>query len=179
MDDLGPPVRERARSDTRGWLALAGWILLALLAGAIGSLASLNAPGFYETLAKPAWAPPAWLFGPVWTTLYALMGVAAWLVWRTPPSVGHAVAAARRRGLVVFIIQLVLNALWTWIFFRWRAGLWAVVEILVLWLAIAWLAVLFGRVRAAAAWLLAPYLVWVTYAAALTVALWRANGSRL
>jgi tryptophan-rich sensory protein len=170
---------ERSPGCARDWLALGGWIALALGAGAIGGVASLNARDFYATLDQPAWAPPGWLFGPVWTALYVLMGVAAWLVWRERPAGAGVDTAARRDGLALFLIQLALNALWTWIFFAWRSGAWAFAEIVVLWLAIAGTAMLFARIAAAAAWLLAPYLAWVTYAAALTLALWRANGDKL
>ena len=176
-DTTAAPQRSPGRA--RDWLALAGWIALALAAGAIGGVASLNARDFYATLDRPAWAPPGWLFGPVWTALYVLMGVAAWLVWRARPAGVGAETTTRRRGLALFLIQLALNALWTWIFFAWRSGAWAVAEIVVLWLAIAGTAALFVRTNAAAAWLLAPYLAWVTYAAALTLALWRANGDKL
>ena len=155
------------------WLALAGWIGLSLLAGAIGGIASLDAREFYAALHRPSWAPPGWLFGPVWTALYVMMGVAAWLVWREPPS------DDRRRGLALFVAQLALNALWTWLFFAWRAGALASAEIVLLWVAIASVMVLFGRVRRPAAWLLLPYLAWVTYASALTFAVWRANPGSL
>ena len=179
---MSAPLPSAAASPpraTRSWLALAGWIALSLLAGAVGGYASLNAREFYAALARPGWAPPGWLFGPVWTVLYVLMGVAAWLVWREPVVPGSAPDAIRRRGLVLFVAQLVLNALWTWIFFAWRAGAWAFAEIVVLWLLIATTMALFGRVRRPAAWLLAPYLAWVTYATALTLALWRANPGQL
>ncbi len=96
------------------WLGLLGWIAIAAVAGAIGALASADAGVFYAALAKPVWAPPASLFGPVWSALYLLMGVAAWLVWRVrPPS--DADRDVRRRGLKLFVVQLGLNALWTWL----------------------------------------------------------------
>lgn len=174
---------ERARGQTRGdvrdWVALFGWIALSLSAGAVGAVASLNAREFYATLNKPIWAPPGWLFGPVWTVLYVLMGVSAWLVWREPAPAGNATTTLRGRALVLFVVQLVLNALWTWLFFRWQRGALSAVEIVALWLLIAWLIALFARMGRVAAWLLVPYLVWVTYAAALTFALWRANADRL
>lgn len=160
-------------------LALLGWLGVSLLAGAVGSVASLNARDFYATLERPVWAPPGWLFGPVWTVLYVLMGVAAWLVWRARLPSNGATAASQRRGLRLFFVQLALNALWTWLFFSWRAGAWAFAEIVALGLVIAWVIVLFARVRGVAAWLLVPYLVWVTYAAALTFAVWRSNEALL
>lgn len=167
------------RRGAPAWLALAGWIALALGAGAVGGIASIEARDYYAALERPAWAPPGWLFGPVWTTLYVLMGVAAWLVWRARPVDASGAAASRRRGLRLFVLQLALNALWTWVFFAWRLGAWAFAEILLLWVAIALTIRDFGRVRAAAASLLAPYLAWVTFAAALTWAIWQRNPLRL
>lgn len=156
------------------WPALVGWLVLTLATGALGAIASVNAREFYATLAKPSWAPPSWLFGPVWTTLYILMGIAAWLVWRARPAQASG-QQARRVGLTVFVAQLVLNALWTWLFFAWRQGGLAFAEIIVLWLAIAFTAMQFARVSKTAAWCLVPYLAWVAFATALTWAVWRGN----
>ncbi len=163
-----------AHGGPSSWLALLGWVALAALAGAVGAIASLDAGVFYGALEKPAWAPPGWLFGPVWTALYVLMGIAAWLVWRTPTDV-----ATRRRALALFVTQLALNALWTWLFFAWRQGALAFGEIALLWLAVAVTAWQFGRVRRVAAWLLVPYLAWVSFAAALTWAVWQRNPGQL
>ena len=165
-------------SGARRWLAAAGWIALSALAGAIGSIASVRAREFYGALSRPEWAPGGQVFGPVWTTLYVLMGIAAWLVWKEQPA-SDATRAARRRGLALFVAQLALNALWTWLFFAWRQGAAALVEIIVLWIAIALTMREFGRVRRQAAWLLLPYLLWVSYATALTWAIWRQNPGRL
>lgn len=121
---------------------------------------------WYPALAKPAWAPPGWIFGPVWTLLYTAMGVAAWGVWR------------RRGGstpLVWWIIQLALNAAWTPIFFGLRETGWAFMEIVILWFAIFATLIAFAKVAPWTAWLLVPYLAWVTFAAALNFALWRLN----
>jgi translocator protein len=150
-------------------LALAGWLLLCLAAGAVGALASANAPEFYGALDKPAWAPPANWFGPVWTFLYLLMGIAAWLVWKTRRWAGA------RGALGLFIGQLALNALWTWIFFVWRLGGLALAEILLLALFILATIAAFWRIRPLAGALLVPYLLWVAYATALTAALWQRN----
>lgn len=155
-------------------LGLAGWVALSLLAGAIGAVASANAREFYGALVTPSWAPPGWLFGPVWTVLYVLMGVSAWLVWRERPATARD-RATRRLGLRLFVAQLVMNALWTWLFFAWRRGAWAFVEIVALGLMIVTVMVLFARIRRPAAWLLLPYLVWVSYASALTWAVWQGN----
>lgn len=160
----------RARRDLPG---LVLWLGLSLLTGAIGSVASTRAPEFYAQLERPAWSPPSWLFGPVWTTLYVLMGLAAWLVWRERHR------ADVRAPLVVFALQLALNALWSWLFFAWRMGGAALAEILLLAAAIVLTMVLFRRVRPLAAALLVPYLAWVLFATALTVSLWRANPTLL
>ena len=141
-------------------------------------MASRDAGDFYGALVRPAWAPPGWLFGPVWTTLYVLMGVAAWLVWRARPATAEE-RDVRRRGQALFVGQLALNALWTWLFFAWREGALAFGEIVLLWIAIAITAWHFGRVRPLAAWLLVPYLAWVSFATALTWAVWQGNPGRL
>ena len=163
-----------ARHGAPRWLALLGWISVAATAGAVGAIASRNAGAFYGALSKPDWAPPGWLFGPVWTTLYVLMGIAAWLVWLTRPAT-LADRDLRRRGLLLFVGQLALNALWTWLFFAWRQGAMAFGEIVLLWLAVAVTTWQFGRVRPLAGWLLVPYLLWVSFAAALTWSVWQRN----
>lgn len=125
--------------------------------------------GWYATLAKPAWTPPNWVFGPVWSLLYLAMAVAAWLVWR---QVGFPRAAS---ALNLFGVQLVLNVCWSAIFFgAHRPGL-AFAEIVVLWLAILATMVAFRSLSRPAAWLLAPYLAWVAFAATLNFSIWRLN----
>lgn len=139
-------------------------------------------PGeWYAALAKPAWNPPAWVFAPVWTLLYAMMAVAGWLVWRSGEVArsGSAIEAgqgpSRSLALGVFVLQLGLNGAWSWLFFGLhRPGL-ALAEIVVLWLAILATTVLFWRRRPLAGALLVPYLIWVAFAAALNFALWRLN----
>jgi benzodiazapine receptor len=150
-------------------LGLVGWVIASLAAGAIGGIASVNAKGFYAQLERPAWAPPSWLFGPMWTTLYVLMGIAAWLVWRERGWAGA------RGALLLFVAQLAANALWTWIFFAWRRGGLALGEIVVLAALIVATMAAFARVRPLAGALLVPYLLWTCYAGALTAALWRGN----
>jgi translocator protein len=152
---------------------LFGWLCASFIAGGIGGLASINAAGFYEQLVQPAWAPPAWLFGPVWSVLFVLMGVAAWLVWREHGFKGAATA------LKLHLAQLVANALWTWLFFAWRLGGVALAEIAVLWLLVAATLVRFWPLHRLAAVLLLPYLAWVSFAAALNLALWRLNPALL
>jgi translocator protein len=156
-----------------GWqvLSLAAWLALVFAAAALGAVGSADARAFYPDLERPDWAPPAALFGPVWTVLYAMMGTAAWLVWREPAP--H--ARGHRVALSLFVAQLVLNALWSWLFFQWRRGDLAMADIALLWILIAATAAAFWRVRPLAGLLLLPYLTWVTYAAALTWTLWQMN----
>lgn len=146
-------------------------ILLAIMVivGTFGARASINAPGFYAELAKPDWAPPAGVFGPVWTLLYLMMTVAAWLVVRTRRWAGS------RIEMSVYFLQLLLNALWSWLFFAWRNGNGALIDIALLWLAIVCNVVLFWRVQRWAGILLVPYLLWVSFAAALTWSVVRLN----
>jgi len=149
------------------------WLVITFSAAAVGSVATMNARDFYSQLVLPAWAPPGWVFGPVWTLLYAMMAVAAWLVWR----VGGFRAA--RGALCLFLIQLAFNALWSWLFFAWNRGALAFLEIWLLWLLILATLLAFWRVRAAAGWLLVPYLLWVSFAAVLSHAIWQLNPSIL
>ena len=154
-------------SRRRTVLGLCGWLLLCFAAASLGAIFT---PGeWYAALQKPTWNPPAWVFAPVWSTLYAMMAVAAWLVWKRGGFV------AQRRPLTLFLAQLVLNAAWTPLFFGLhRPGL-AFAEIILLWLAIAATLAAFRPVSRAAAWLLAPYLAWVGFAAVLNGTLWRLN----
>jgi tryptophan-rich sensory protein len=151
------------------FLGLLGWLVATFAAGSVGAIASARSAAFYGQLVQPSWAPPAWLFGPVWSVLYVLMAVAAWLVWRERGWRGAPGA------LGLFAVQLVANALWTWLFFVLHAGALSLGEIVVLWLLIAATIALFWSVQRVAALLLVPYLVWVSFAAALTVSLWRLN----
>jgi benzodiazapine receptor len=154
-------------------LGLLGWLAVSFAAAALGGIASANAGDFYRQLTRPAWAPPAWLFAPAWTLLYVLMGVAAWLVWRER---GFRQA---RTALSLFLIQLAVNALWTWLFFVWRLGALAFGEILILWALILSTIIAFWRVRPLAGALQIPYLAWVTFASALTYAVWQRNPALL
>ena len=154
-------------------LGLAGWLVATFITGGIGAIASARAASFYGELSQPAWAPPAWLFGPVWSMLYVLMGIAAWLVWREHGFRGAATA------LKLFVAQLFANALWTWVFFAWHLGALSVAEIAVLWLLIVSTILAFWKLHRLAALLLLPYLAWVSFACALTVSLWRLNPAAL
>ena len=161
------------RSFNQQTVGLIGWLAASFASAGIGAIASANAAAFYGRLTQPAWAPPASVFGPVWSTLFVLMAVAAWLVWRRHGF--HGAAPALR----LFVVQLLANALWSWLFFRWQLGAAAVAEIVVLWLLIVATIVLFWRLHRLAALLLVPYLAWVSFAAALTFTVWRLNPALL
>ncbi|HEX8746647.1 MAG TPA: TspO/MBR family protein [Pyrinomonadaceae bacterium] len=152
------------------WLALGLSIAICFSAAGIGSLfTDPEIGGWYARIEKPSWTPPNWVFGPVWSVLYLMMAVAAWLVWKEK---GFAGAAA---PLALFGAQLVFNALWSILFFGMhRMGL-ALLDIILLWSAILATLLSFWRVSPAAGALMIPYLLWVTYASALNYSIWRVN----
>ncbi len=150
-----------------------GWIILSFIAAAVGGAASIKAGTFYAQLLRPDWAPPAPIFGPVWTVLYALMGISAWLVWR----VGGFRAA--KSALTLFLVQLALNALWSWLFFGWHRGALAFVDILLLWTLIVATLIAFWQIRPLAGAMLVPYLLWVSFACALNYSVWQLNPQML
>lgn len=150
--------------------ALIGWLVLCFAVAGVSSLFSApSIPTWYAGLVKPALNPPNWIFAPVWTILYALMAVAAWLVWKTRPS------TCRPTGLRLFGVQLWFNALWSWIFFSRHQIPTALVDIVALWIAIVLTIRQFRRMSRTAAWLMVPYLAWVTFATYLNFAIWRLN----
>jgi benzodiazapine receptor len=155
----------------RKTLTLIAFIVVCELAGILGSVFTMpSIPGWYAGLAKPAFNPPNWLFGPVWTLLYALMGLAAWLVYEKgvkSPDV--------KRALSVFAAQLILNALWSIVFFGAHMILGAAVVIILLWAMILLTSLLFRRISKPAAWLLVPYILWVSFASVLNVSLYLLN----
>ena len=157
----------------RSALGLLGWAVLCYAAAALGAIASAQAGSFYAELARPDWAPPGSVFAPVWTVLYGLMAIAAWLVWRARGWHGA------RGALGLFVVQLAVNALWTWLFFAWRRGGLAFAEIVLLLVLIAGTVVAFWRIRPMAGALLLPYLAWVAFATALTWSTWQRNPSLL
>lgn len=158
--------------STQAW-GLAASFALCFAVAALGGAASIQAGDFYAGLQRPDWAPPGWLFGPVWTTLYALMAVAAWWVWRNDRS------ALMRRSLALFVVQLLVNALWSWLFFVGHLGGWAFLDTLVLAVLVSATLFSFWRMRPLAGALLLPYLLWVCFAAALNFSVWKLNPSVL
>ncbi len=148
-------------------------IVVSELAGVIGSVFTISAiPTWYAGLVKPALNPPAWVFGPAWTTLYALMGISLFLIWKSDPSVAP---KERRRGGILFFVQLFLNAAWSIIFFGLQSPGLALVDIALLWFAIVWTIVMFYKISKQAAYLLVPYLLWVSFAMYLNYAIWTLN----
>jgi translocator protein len=163
-------------SPPRSWLALPGFLLLCYAVAAVGAYATApDIPTWYAALTKPSFNPPNWIFAPVWTILYTLMALAAWLVWRTIPDALTTQGSRRVDALVSFYVQLALNFLWTPIFFHFHQLLAAAIIILLLWLAIALTIILFWRVRPFAGAILIPYLAWVSFATALNLAILRLN----
>ena len=147
--------------------ALVGWLLLTFSATATGVFVKTG--GWYAELAKPTWNPPSWVFGPVWTALYIMMAVAAWLVWR------QGGWKAQRGPLTLYLVQWALNALWTPLFFGLqRPGL-AFAEILALAVALGATLITFWKVRPSSALLLVPYALWTTFATVLNFTIWRMN----
>lgn len=141
-------------------------ILLAHSAGLLGSLTTVTGAGsWYRGLVQPFFAPPSWVFGPVWFLLYTLMGIAAWLIWL------HRKNERARLGLIVYLLQLALNAAWSLLFFGLQRPDLALAEILVLLGVIIWNIVLFSRIDRRAAWLLIPYVLWVSFATLLTASI--------
>lgn len=154
----------------RSALVLALCLAVCFAAAGLGGLAtSRSVRTWYQKIERPGWTPPDWLFGPVWTVLYATMAVAAWLVWRRAGWTGA------RAALALFAVQLFLNAGWSWLFFGLQSPGAALAELVVLWCAIVATVVAFWRVTPAAGLLLLPYLLWSTFAAALNLAIWRMN----
>ena len=151
-------------------LSLLCWFALCYAAGALGTLFTIPAvPTWYAGLVKPSWNPPAWVFGPVWTLLYIMMSVAVWLIWRREQS------AARSQALRWFMLQLLLNAMWSPVFFGCHSPAAGLVIIAVLWVAIVVTVALFWKASRAAGALLLPYLAWVSFATALNFAVWKLN----
>ncbi len=157
-------------APARSVLTLVGFVAACFGAALVGSaFTAPSIPEWYESLAKPFFTPPSWLFGPVWTALYLAMAFAGWLVWRA------GITSTIALPLALFGGQLMLNALWSILFFGLRSPGVALAEILVLWAAILATLLLFRPISREAGWLLAPYLAWVTFAALLNFEIWRPN----
>jgi benzodiazapine receptor len=157
-------------SKTLQVIGLFVFLILCLGVGALGGMATApEIAGWYATLNKPSWNPPAWIFGPVWTTLYLMMAASAWLIWR------QGGMQKNRLQLSVFACQLLLNLAWSWIFFSMHQIGGAAAEIVVLWVSILLTAILFAKKSKLAAALLLPYLCWVSFATILNFTLWKLN----
>jgi len=150
-------------------IGLLAWMMLCFLTSAIGAMASIQAKSFYASLTQPLWAPPGWLFGPVWMTLYLMMALAAWLVWR------RGGFQANQTALTLFLVQLILNGFWSWMFFAWQLGAGSFINVMLLWLAILATLTTFWRVDKLAGVLLIPYLLWVSFASVLNFTMWQLN----
>lgn len=145
-------------------------IVLCVSLGSVGGLVTVNEiPTWYATLNKPSFNPPNWLFGPVWTTLYLLMGISVYLIWKQP------VSKERNTALQLFILQFILNFCWSFIFFGLHATGWALIEMIALWILILLSILHFAKHAKTAAWLLVPYISWVSFALLLNAAIWKLN----
>jgi translocator protein len=161
------------RGPLREALGLAGFLALGFaVAGAGGAITATSVGGWYQGLAKPGFNPPDWIFGPVWTLLYALIALAGWRIWRLR---GWRAQGGIEPALLVWALQLALNLCWSFVFFGARMIGAALLEIVVLLAAIVVTLGLFARIERLAAWLLAPYAAWVAFAALLNAELWRLN----
>lgn len=146
-------------------------IAIPLLIGSASAFFTVTGLGsWYETINKPSWNPPNYIFGPVWTTLYILMGISLFLVWRSATDV-----STKRNAIILFAIQLVLNFFWSFIFFDQQLTGTAFAEIIFMWLFILLTIFAFARISKLAAWLLVPYISWVSFAAVLNYTIWQLN----
>ena len=146
-------------------------ILIPVAVGAVsGFFTSSEIPGWYQTINKPTWNPPSWLFGPVWTTLYVMMGVALSLIWKSDAS-----QSVKKTAIILFAVQLVFNFFWSFIFFNQHQIGWAVVEIITMWIFILLTIFAFAPINKIAAWLLVPYISWVSFATILNYTIWQLN----
>jgi translocator protein len=146
-------------------------IAIPVLVGATaGFFTASGVESWYQNINKPSWNPPSWIFGPVWTTLYVMMGIALFLVWKSEAS-----DVLKKTAIAIFAVQLVLNFFWSFIFFSQHQPGWALVEIMVMWLAILFTIFAFANVSKTAAWLLVPYISWVSFATVLNYTIWQLN----
>lgn len=168
----GSKIKRRSKTmKVNNFFKLIIAIAVSELAGIVGSVFTVSAiPNWYAGLVKPALNPPSWVFGPVWTTLYALMGIAVFLVWKAGWEKKEV-----RIALGIFGVQLFLNAIWSIVFFGLQSPSWALANIVALWLAIVWTMLVFYKISKPAAYLLVPYLLWVSFASYLNYAIWILN----
>jgi translocator protein len=153
------------------WAALAGFIALCLLVGALGGWATSQAVvEWYPTLNKPSWNPPAWIFAPVWTTLYIVMAIAAWLVWKKDTRFSGV-----RQALILFFVQLALNCMWSFLFFKFHNPAAALVDIVALLILLALTTGAFFSQSKLAGALMLPYFAWVSFATVLNYTIWQLN----
>ncbi len=151
----------------RGFISIAAPLVVG---GISGFFTTPEIKTWYQTIKKPDWQPPNWLFGPVWTVLYIMMGIALYLVWKATAD-----QSKKRMAIILWIVQLVLNFFWSFVFFRQHQIDWALGEILILWLFILLTIFSFARINKTAAWLLVPYISWVSFATILTYTIWQLN----
>ena len=156
------------KSKGRQLGGLIGWLVVCCTVATIGAMASIHAKEFYATLNQPSWAPPSWVFAPVWSTLYAMMALAIWRVW----CIGRRPAVLAQ---LMFIAQLLVNGLWSWLFFKFHLGAIAFFEVLLLAILVGVTMVQCWRISSLAGWLLLPYFCWVVFAARLNWAMWQLN----
>ncbi len=160
----------------KNWLKLLISIALPLGVGAVAGLFTTpEISGWYQTINKPTWQPPNWVFGPVWTVLYIMMGIAFYLVWKS----AAAPPGKKRMAITLWIIQLVFNFFWSFIFFKQHQIDWALGEILLLWFFILLTILYFARISKTAAWLMVPYIVWVSFASLLTFSIYELNTAQI
>jgi len=146
-------------------------LALTLMVGGVASFfTSSGVNGWYAVANKPSFNPPNWLFAPVWTVLYILMGIALYLVWKNETD-----KAVKQTALIIFAVQLGLNFFWSFIFFYAQQPGWAFIEIMAMWIAILLTILWFGKISTVAAWLLVPYISWVSFATVLNFYIWKLN----
>ncbi len=152
------------------WVKLVVSVLFTVGIGSLGGIFTISEiPGWYAGLQKPSFNPPNWLFGPVWTILYLLMGISFYLIWKQP------VSTLRNVGLTLFVIQFILNFFWSILFFNQHLIATAFLEMVFMWIFILLTIIWFAKLSPTAAWLLVPYLCWVSFATVLTAAIWKLN----
>jgi len=158
------------KATPKTWLMLCAFVLVSFLAGAVGTILGSPMPdAWYESLTKPSFNPPSWVFGPVWSALYLLIGIAAWQAWRTRGFGGA------RAAMILFAVQWILNAAWSGLFFGLESTTLGLLDILALWAVIVAMVVTFSRASALAGVLMIPYLLWVSFATILNSSLWWLN----